>query len=107
MHPFCEWVGIIAESVKSGSSLKGFSASLGLSECPEFKVELDFILKPQSIEWNEVISSFNLRRKAGNLKEQRSETKNISQISGTDYTLNISLPISLHFRENFLIMEYD
>ena len=72
MHPFCGWVHTNAGSVRSCSSVDGFSASLGLSEHPKFKVELDFILKTQSIGWNEVISSFNLSRITSNLKEQSS-----------------------------------
>ena len=54
--------------LKACSSLEGFSVSVGPSECPKFKVELDFILKTQSTVTNEVILSFNLRKKTGNLK---------------------------------------
>ena len=49
--------------------------SLGLSEGPQFKGESDFILKAQNTGKNEVISSFNLSRKTGNLTEQSSYTK--------------------------------
>ena len=74
-HKFCEWVCINARSVKSWGLFEGFSASLGLSEGPQFKGESDFILKAQNTGKNEVISSFNLSRKTGNLTEQSSYTK--------------------------------
>ena len=61
---------INARSVKSWGLFEGFSASLGLSEGPQFKGESDFILKAQNTGKNEVISSFNLSRKTGNLTEQ-------------------------------------
>ena len=54
--------------LKARRSLERFIASVGLSECRQFKAELDFILKTQSTRWNEVILSFNLRRRTSNLK---------------------------------------
>ena len=39
---------LLLDQLKARSTLEGFSVSVGLSECPQFKVELDLILKTQS-----------------------------------------------------------